>query len=551
MATTIFENIVDSNFGDKGSSKGVSFGQKTDSSEFRDLVKDKTSQSKIDYSRSGVKTKGESDRVAESLSTKKAQGTKEQVAEETSADSVVNVDTLVTADQSSVSQEVLSTLIPSEETVLVAETEEDIILEEDLDQREEDIVPAIDLLQEQDDEVELSNLIVSDFVDNSVDEESVVVPVALPEITRVADSGNVDKTSASVFADEVVTQSVDIAELPAEDQAIHQSLKTFDLPPGFITDDVSRDIELLTDKVQITPKPDNIQQLEELSSKLDAPVKIVVDGVESGKNTVENTKPIIVAPSLNLALADNTRHGKNVISRMQTSDSDQSAAVISEGEEFVLDNETILPNLGDKDNSGAGQRSSSSLEAFGVVIEQANDETFEIAFKAQDFGSKRSEMPKPAMQVSLAVNEVLNSSSASGKKQITINLHPQTLGAVKVEILSQVGHDGASKVESIKISADKHDTLVMLEERRAELAKSLKEVNGTEEKEAHLQFEMSQDQGKGQGAYFSSLEERNNWMSKFVGLVADDELQTENSSHEVDEYATRGIITEDKVDLVA
>ena len=28
MATTIFENIVDSNFGDKGSSKGVSFGKK-------------------------------------------------------------------------------------------------------------------------------------------------------------------------------------------------------------------------------------------------------------------------------------------------------------------------------------------------------------------------------------------------------------------------------------------------------------------------------------------------------------------------------------------
>lgn len=550
MATTIFENIVDSNFGDKGSSKGVSFGQKTDSSEFRDLVKDKTSKSKIDYSKSGVKTKGESDRVAESLSTKKVQGTKEQVAEETSANAVVNIDTLVTADQSSVSQEVLATLIPIEETVLVAETEEDIILEEDLDQREEDIVPAIDLLQEQDDEVELSNL-VSDFIDNSVDEENIVIPAALPEIIRVADSGNVDKTSASVFADEVVTQSLVIAELPEEDQAIHQSLKTFDLPAGFVPDDVSRDIDLLTSKPQIAPKSDNIQQLGDLSSKLDMPIKLVVDGVESEKNTIENTKPIIVDPSLNLALADSTRHGKNIISRMQTSDSDQNAAIVSEGEDLVLDSEVILSNLGDKDNSGAGQRSSSSLEAFGAVIEQANDETFEVAFKAQDFGSKRSEMPKPAMQVSLAVSEVLNSSSASGKKQITINLHPQTLGAVKVEILSQVGHDGASKVESIKISADKHDTLVMLEERRAELAKSLKEVNGTEEKEANLQFEMSQDQGKGQGAYFTSLEERNNWMSKFVGLVADDELQTENSSHEVDEYATRGIITEDKVDLVA
>ncbi|MEM6338378.1 MAG: hypothetical protein AAF673_00420 [Pseudomonadota bacterium] len=550
MAAAIFENIVDSNFGDKASSKGAPFAPKTDSSEFRNLIKDKTSQPQIDYSRSGVKTKVESDRVAESISTKKVHGTKEQVAEETSTDAIVNVDTLVTEDQSGISQEVLSTLIPIEETVLVAETEDDIIPEEDLDQREEDIVPAIDLPQEQDDEVKLSNL-VSDFIDNSVDEENIVVHAVLPEITRLADSGNVDKTSAAFSTDEALTQSLDITELPAEDQAVHQSLKTFDLPTGFVPDDVSRDIELLTDKPQITPKSDSDRKLEELGSKLDAPIKLVVDEVKSGKNTVENTKPIIVAHSLNLALADNTRHGKNIISRMQTPDSDKNAAVVSEGEEFVLDNEAIVPNLGDKDNSSAGQRSSSSLEAFGAVIEQANDETFEITFKAQDFGSKRSEMPKPAMQVSLAVSEVLNSSSASGKKQITINLYPQTLGAVKVEILSQVGHDGASKVESIKISADKHDTLVMLEERRAELAKSLKEVNGTEEKEAHLQFEMSQDQGKGQGAYFTSLEERNNWMSKFVGLIADDELQTENNSHEVDEYATRGIITEDKVDLVA
>lgn len=549
MATTIFENIVDSNFGEQASSKGASYTQKSDSSEFRDLIKDKTSQFKTDDSRSGAKTKDESSRVAESISTKQVSNTKEQVAEETSTETVISV------DHTNIDQEVVATILPIEEailpveeTMLAAEIEEDIIPEEDLDQREEDIIPVIDLLQEQGDEIESSDIVVSDLVDNSVDEENVVVPGVLPEITKVVDAENVSKTGVAFSTNEVVSDPINITELPLEDQAMHQSLKTFDLPAGFTTDDVSRDIELL--KPQVTPQSDGTRQLEELSSKLEATVNLVVDEGESGKNIVENTKPIIVAPSLNLALADNTRHGKNIISRMQTPGSDQSAPVISEGEEFVLDNEVILPNLGDKDNSSAGQRSSSSLEAFGAVIEQASDETFEVTFKGQDFGAKRSEMPKPAMQVSLAVSEVLNSSSA-GKKQITINLHPQTLGAVKVEILSQVGHDGASKVESIKISADKHDTLVMLEERRAELAKSLKEVNGTEEKGATLQFEMSQDQGKGQGAYFTSLKERNDWMSKFVGLVADDELQTGNNSHEVDEYATRGIITEDKVDLVA
>ena len=92
----------------------------------------------------------------------------------------------------------------------------------------------------------------------------------------------------------------------------------------------------MTSKPQIAPKSDNIQQLGDLSSKLDMPIKLVVDGVESGKNTIENTKPIIVDPSLNLALADSTRHGKNIISRMQTSDSDQNAAIVSEGEALVL-----------------------------------------------------------------------------------------------------------------------------------------------------------------------------------------------------------------------
>ncbi len=543
MATTIFENIIDGNLGGKIPSKGVSSVQKSDSFKFRELVR----STKVDDSRSEAKVKDEHNSTTEAISAKQANNTKEQVAEETSTETVVSV------DQTHVNQEAVTTLpVVEREITLVVEAEEDIVPEEELEQQEEEIIhiSAIGLSKEQDDEIELPDLISNDPANNKVAEENVVVPIALPEITKVINSSNVNK-GTTVTTNEVVSESIDIAELPAEDQAMHQSLKTFDLPSGFAPDDVSRDVELLTDKPQITPQSDGIKQLEELSSKLEAPVKLIIDENVSGKNIVESAKPIMVTPSLNLALADTTRHGKNIISRMQTPASDQSASVVSEGEEFVLDNEAILSNLGDKDNSSAGQRSLSSLETFGAVIERANDETFEITFKGQDFGSRRSEMPKPAMQVSLAVSEVLNSSSASGQKQITINLHPQTLGAVKVEILSQVGHDGASKVESIKISADKHETLVMLEERRAELAKSLKEVNGAEEKEASLQFEMSQDQGKGQGAYFTSLEERNNWMSKFVGLVADDELQTGNTSPEVDEYATRGIITEDKVDLVA
>lgn len=544
MSTAIFENMIDSNFGEKTSSKGALYTQKSDSSEFCDLVKGKTLQSKTEGSKSEPKMRAEHDYRAEARSIKQTSNSKEQVAEEN------NVATTTSIDQADTVQETIVTTLPVaernlllEEATLVAEHEEGTVQEEELDQFEEEIIPAIDLQNGCDDEVELLDS--NDTTNNRVAEENVVVPVTASELARTVDSENVNTTSTSVVADEVV-----YAELPAEDQAMHHSLKTLDLPNGFTPDDLVEDVKLLSDRSQTMSQSEGIRTLKELNAKLETSVKVVVEN-ESGKNVAENTKPIIVAPSLNLALADTTKHGRDVISRMQTSSSDQSVSPVSEVDVLTLDNEVMFSDLGGKDNSSSRQKSSSSLEAFSAVIGQTNDETFEITFKGHDFSSKRAEMPKPAMQVSLAVSEVLNSSSASGKKQITINLYPQALGAVKVEILSQVGHDGASKVESIKISADKHETLVMLEERKMELAKSLKEVNGTEEKEATLQFEMSQDQGKGQGAYFTSLEERNNWMSKFVGLVADDELHNRGNHHEVDEYATRGIVTEDKVDLVA
>jgi len=233
---------------------------------------------------------------------------------------------------------------------------------------------------------------------------------------------------------------------------------------------------------------------------------------------------------------------------MQAPDNTKSeAALASMGSEVILDTEAMLSDLSSK-NDNSSSKSSLPLSVFGAVMQQTSDETFNVTFKGQ-LSSSQNNTPKPAEQVSLAIKEVLNSSSTDGKKQITINLHPHTLGAIKVEILSQMGQDGASKVESIKISAEKNETLVMLEERKAELAKSLREVTSTKE-EASLQFEMSQNQGKGHGsAYFDSLEERASWMNQFAGLVSGDDVHLR--SNMVDEYATRGILTEDKVDLVA
>lgn len=542
MATTIFENIIDSNLGEKISSKGGSFIQKSDSSEFRDLVKEKTLQSKTESSKSEPKTQSESKNSFETNVIKKSKPTKDQVSDDNIAITVPASEIIIHSDQTVPLLPVIDRELQIEDQIIALE--QGNIFEEDLDKFKEEIIPAIDLPGDHDDVVRSPALADNDTNHDKVDEEIVVVP----EVTKVAESVKADQIHNSLDVGKAISKPIVIAELPIGDQAMHQSLKTFDLPVGFISDELPKDIELLADKLQTLNQLSSNNKVEELNSKSESLVKPVVDN-QSEKNIIENNKPIIIVPSLNLALADTSKHGKEVISKMQTSTNDGSTvSVVEEG--LVLDNETILVDLSGKGNNSTSQRGASALENFGAVMQQVNDETFEITFKGQDFTSKHSEMPRPSMQVSLAVSEVLNSSSISGKKQITINLYPQTLGAVKVEILSQVGQDGASKVESIKISADKHETLVMLEERKADLAKTLREVNGTEEKEATLQFEMSQDQGKGQGAYFTSLEERNNWMSKFVGLV-DDDLQTGDNLHGIDEYATRGIVTEDKVDLVA
>lgn len=527
---------MENNFGGKIPSKGDSYTQKLDSFEFRNLVKDKTSQVKANDAKLEQKRieANESKRVSE------ARDAKQNGAEVRDNAGVTQKSTIATLP-------IVKRALLLEEMTSVAETKENAIQEAailegeyilqnpELAQFDKKITSTIHLPEERDREAEFL-----DSADDTFDEENIVTPVSAFVIDKLVVSANINDKITPAVSEPLV-----IPKLSEEDQTIHHHLKTFELPNDFTLNNTVKEAELLTDTLQSK----EIRELEALSAKLEMPIKLIIED-ESRKNVTDNTKPIIITPSLKLALADTTKHGKEVISKMHTHADDQALASDLEVGDFILNNKASLFNLSDKNNTNAGQRKSSSLEAFGAVMEQTNDGTFEITFEGHNNGLKRSEIPKLPMQVSLAVREVLNSSSDSGKKQITINLHPHTLGAVKVEILSQMGQDGVSKIESIKISADKHETLVMLEERKADLSKSLKEVNGTQEKEASLQFEMSQDQGKGQGAYFASIEERNYWMSKFAGLISDIPIE-EKQVHIVDEYATRGIVTEDKVDLIA
>ena len=537
MATKIFENIIENNLEGKIPSKGQTYTQKSDLSEFRNLIKNQTTQSKTsDY-------KSEQKRI---------KANEHQQVSETNNPNHDSAELYNNAHYSSNIQSPKITAHPIEETISVIEIKDNITQEEAFTieghiTQELDLIASSNLLaEEHDKEAEFL-----DIVDSAYNKENIVIPVSSLDSNKFEAFENANNEIETV---PIVPESLIIPKLSDQDNQAHQQVKTFELPNGFIPEDLVKRTEILTDKLQSQIPSTHAKGLNELtamSAKLDMPIKLTIND-ESGKNIIEDTTKILIAPSLNLALADPTRHGKEVISRMQGArpTDEQILASASEIEGFVLDNEAPFFNFSDKNDNNAAQKKSLSLEAFGAVTEQINDETFEITFDGNNNNLKRSEIPKPTMQVSLAVKEVSNLTSDSGKKQITINLHPHSLGAIKVEILSQLGQGGVSKIESIKISADKHETLVMLEERKAELSRSLKEVNGAQEKETSLQFEMSQDQSKGQGTYFASLEERDNWMSKFAGLISDAPIE-EKQVHIVDEYATRGILTEDKVDLIA
>lgn len=536
MTTKIFENIIENNFGVNASSKAQNYTQKSDSCEFRNLVKNQIAQSKPN----DCKLEQKNIKANEYKQVSETKDTNRDIAK-TNADC-----SSVTKSSKTTISSIIEKDLSFEEAAAILETKDDIIQEESPiieDQEPETIVLDTRLTEEHDKNAEFI-----DSTDNIDNKDNFVAPVSKFDSDQLKTLKNINDEGKTTS---INTESSVIAKLSDQDQTTRQGLKIFELSNSFTSHDIAKGTELLTNKLQTSLEPKGISELEALSTRLEAPIKLTIEN-ESKKNAISEPKPIFITPSLNLALAETTKHGKEVISRMQGIPPTGEQDLVSNLElgDFLLDNKAPLSNFSDKNNSNAEQKKSLLLENFEAAMEQTKDGIFEITFEGNNNNLKRSETPKLPMQVSLAIKEVLNLNSDSGKKQITINLHPHSLGAVKVEILSQIGQDGVSKIESIKISADKHDTLVMLEERRADLSKSLKEVNGAQEKEASLQFEMSQDQGKRQEAYFSSMEERDNWMSKFSGLISDIPVN-EKQELIIDEYATRGIVTEDKIDLIA
>jgi len=231
--------------------------------------------------------------------------------------------------------------------------------------------------------------------------------------------------------------------------------------------------------------------------------------------------------------------GKSVIAKLDTSSA-------KDGLDQVIGEPISISALAKKlasDNEQSGDSDIMSKDdllmiSSGITASAGNEFTKELGISEKSVYE----------QVASSIKEMLVAQDNNGKKEITINLFPEKLGAVKVEIISVLGEDGARKVESIKFVAEKRETLEILEKSRLELEKTLKEVTSTNE-ETSLEFEMNRDGQNGQaGAYFDSLKERDNWMNSFLTF---NDIDNEIMQGQVSDDHSRGVghITEDSVDI--
>ena len=360
----------------------------------------------------------------------------------------------------------------------------------------------------------------------------------------------ISTTLASIFTiDEDST--LQFSKLPLDKQALLHNVQPLELPKGFALENAAMEFD-------VKKEPSN--SLEEPLETTSASVKLSQFSKEMKMHLTVDSKvnafskddiSVVLKQSLastNIHLAESTVQGQSVLSKMHLSNTAQDSLetqAFANNSELVLENEEMSSDLSG-DNNFNSKNTKSNFSASGGVFESKSEDFFQTSFKDNLIaGFKGEEMPKPATQVSLSVIEALNSNATNGKKTIIINLFPQALGPVRVEVLSVAGKDGVRQIESIKFIADKRETLSILEAAKEKFVELTTKATNIKE-ETSLEFEMNQgDRGQKTG-YFESSEEKDIWMSQFSDLTMKDDgmqVKLEDASEDI------GYITEDSVNI--
>jgi hypothetical protein len=265
--------------------------------------------------------------------------------------------------------------------------------------------------------------------------------------------------------------------------------------------------------------------------------------IDISQNEVKIAK-LAIDNNMNTIFADTSRSGQEILAAMRGEHKKNTSELMNE--ELAL--AATLPDLledveiytGLENNNNSNSKFAAEILSFGGTTQTNQDGKLVVSFK-DNLVTRADNAPHRSEQIALSIKEAAN----SGKSNVTVNMYPKALGAIDIHIeFSVVG--GKQVVESIKITAERRDTLDIIQKSEAELRKSLTEVTKSSE-EASLEFNLKHNDGNGgRGAYFQDLEERQNWMNKFERQT--DKVAEPNSGTGYSDE--NNYITEDSVNII-
>jgi hypothetical protein len=406
--------------------------------------------------------------------------------------------------------------------------EEEKITEEGIAIVQAVVVPINDVLLKpeilepyiQEQELEISEVALNDIQQDIISTEKLVLdsnPVLLESDILKADleklqatninQQNIDSLSNSIPKEFNITQTKQ--ELISTDDSfdLNLGLKDLEQDQGFLlksTESQSKEPSLLTQANLANTLEKRTQLLDENSysteSELTDSTEISLTDLASRTNDSRD-KPIIQKELVKIEMGNKTVESNSLI--------DDEILETMSFDEF---NDLQISNF--------------------AVIDSSKIKP-EISFDSGMISTNKTTI-QPQEQLSLSLKYAVS----QGKSEVTINLYPKALGAIDVKIEFATNSAGQTEVQKVIITADRSSTLKLLENTKSHLETALAElkketattVTESSKKEASLQFDMrggSSDQSN--EGYFTSFEERENWMNKFKNLTSSEDASSTNS----------------------
>ncbi len=407
--------------------------------------------------------------------------------------------------------------------------EEEKITEEGIAIVQAVIVPINDVLLKpeilepyiQEQELEISEVALNDIQQNVISTEKLVLdsnPVLLESDVLVGfdhtklqatniNQQNIDSLSNSISNEFTITQTK---------QELLFNEESFDLNLGL--KDLEQDQDFLLKFTESKSKEPSLLTQDNLANALEKRTQLLDENSYSTESELTDSTEISLT---DLTLRKDNSRDKPIVQKELVKIEIGSKTAESNS---LIDDEILETMSFDKFND---------LQISDFAAIDSSKIKPEISFDSGMISANKTTI-QPQEQLSLSLKYAVS----QGKSEVTINLYPKALGAIDVKIEFATNSAGQTEVQKVLITADRSSTLKLLENTKSHLETALAElkketattVTESSKKEASLQFDMrggSSDQSN--EGYFTSFEERENWMNKFKNLTSSEDASSTNS----------------------